>query len=184
MTSAFRIAYPVHYDIPTAIGQVAASDEFKALARARGDITAQLAEELTRVAKAEHDAELAAFHRHIAEVTLARLKDRLDKQSKSEEARRAIDAARKHDLSTGYMPMPADYKLVDHMESIRTSPEFRSVAQGHGYLPEMDSVRALLHNELKQTLADNQAAHLAAFTKHVGDRAFGDLKLKLATTKR
>jgi hypothetical protein len=178
------MAYPHNFDVPTAVGQVAATDEFKALAKIHGDITGALAEELKRVAQGEHTKELAAFHRHISEVTLARLTDRLDKQSKGEAARAAIDAARKHDLSTGYMPTAVGYSFADHLEAIRTSPDFRAVAHSHGYLVEHDAVRKLLEAELKATVADNAAAHLAAFTKHVGSRAFDDLKLKFATTKR
>lgn len=178
MTSAIQ---PHNYDLPNNLSKLAQHPDFLKLHKAHGgDKVAELGQALKAVVDAEHKAQLVAFEQHISEHALARLKDRLDKQSKTEEARAAIDAARKHDISTDWAVQPSNYEFADHLERIRTGSQvFRSVAQGHGYLIEMDSIRNLLHSELKQTVADNNAAALAAFERHVGERALADLAKKL-----
>jgi hypothetical protein len=182
MTSAIQ---PHNYDLPNNLSKLAQHPDFLKLQKAHGgDKVAALGEELKRVVDAEHKAQLATFEQHVGEVTLARLKDRLDKQSKTEEARAAIDAARKHDIATDWAVQPSNYNLPDHMERIRTgSQQLRAIANSHGFLIAHEELRRQLEAELRGTLKDNNAAALAAFEKHVGERALADLAKKLEASK-
>jgi hypothetical protein len=172
---------PHNWDLANALSTLAKHPDFLKLQKAHGgDKVAQLGEVLKAVVAAEHKAELAVFEQHISEHTLARLKDRLDKQSKSAEAIAAIDAARKHDISIDWAIMPSNYDFPNHLEKLRQgSQQLRAIANSHGYLIAHEELRRLLEAELKQTVADNNAAALAAFERHVGERALADLAKKL-----
>jgi hypothetical protein len=171
--------YPFNFDLSNALAKLLKHPDVLALQKKHGDLSAQLNAEAVRVVAAERAREVAAFESHIADHVIARLRDRLDAQSKTAAATAAIDFQRKHDLSADYKPQPGNYSLPSHLETIRRGAAFRSVAHAHGYLVEHDAIRTMLEGELKATVADNAAAHLAAFEKAVGDRALADLAAKL-----
>jgi len=176
---------PLNFDQANLMSKLLSSDQFKALqAKHGGDVGAQLDAELARIVKTQQAQELSQYEHVVAEQALARLRDRLDRQSKAADAVRAIDVMRAHNVRDNFVVQPANYKLADHLERIRTgSQQFRSVAHSHGYLVEHDAVRLMLETELKATVADHAAAHVAAFEKVAGEQALKDLAAKLEAKK-